>query len=146
VVVGNEREVLLRVAERLCAALGYAGAAVPPPGVGSLIGAREPGRYVGGLAPEDEGLVLSIRGSLEKLAAAVSAGREPRSADRAVATALDCAELVMRGELVCGRGARLAALMPSFVFLVTLPVVEQDEAIALSQRTSALIAAGLGYD
>jgi hypothetical protein len=136
---GNEREALLRIADRLCAALGCADGGEPLPEAGPPIGGQRHGRSVGGLAPGDERLVLGIRRRLERVAAAVSAGGEPRSPDRAVAAALDGAELVMRGELVCGRRARLATLMPSFVFLVTLPIVEQDEAIELSRRTSALI-------
>jgi hypothetical protein len=144
VVPENEREVLLRIADRLCVALGYAGGAEPPPELDTLIGARERGRFMGGLTNEDERLVLSVRSSLEKVTAAVSAGRGPRSPDRAVAAALDGIELVVRGELACGRGTRLPTLMPSFVFLVTLPIVEQDEALELSRRTSALIAGALG--
>jgi hypothetical protein len=61
-----------------------------------------------------------------------------------VRLALDGAELVMRGELIRGNGTRLGALVPSFVFLVTLPMVEQDEALALSQRAGELLAGARG--
>jgi hypothetical protein len=50
----------------------------------------------------------------------------------------------MRGELVSGNAARLPALMPSFVFLVTLPVVDQDRAIELSRKTARLVEGALG--
>ena len=50
----------------------------------------------------------------------------------------------MRGELVSGNAAQLPALMPSFVFLVALPVVDQDRALELSRRTSELIDGVLG--
>ncbi len=50
----------------------------------------------------------------------------------------------MRGELVMGNADRLPALMPSFVFLVVLPVVGQDRAFELSKRTSTLLEAALG--
>lgn len=46
----------------------------------------------------------------------------------------------MRGELVSGN----AALMPSFVFLVTLPVVDQDRALELSRRAAQLVEGALG--
>lgn len=45
----------------------------------------------------------------------------------------------MRGELARGNANQLPALMPSFVFLVTLPIVEQDEALNLSRRASELL-------
>jgi hypothetical protein len=38
-----------------------------------------------------------------------------------------------------GNDARLPQLMPSFIFLVALPIVEQDRALELSRRTSELI-------
>ena len=57
--------------------------------------------------------------------------------------ALDGVEMVIRGELVRGNAGQLPALMPSFVFVVTLPIVKQDEALTLSQRTSELIKGAL---
>jgi len=45
----------------------------------------------------------------------------------------------MRGELLAGDAERIAILMPSFVFLVVLPIVGQDEALALSRRTAQLV-------
>jgi hypothetical protein len=64
--------------------------------------------------------------------------------ENAVGAALDGAELVIRGELVRGNADRLADLMPSFVFLVTLPIVDQDEALALSRRAAELVEGELG--
>ena len=49
----------------------------------------------------------------------------------------------MRGELVSGNAAQLPALMPSFVFLVALPVVDQDRALELSRRTERLVEGAL---
>ena len=57
----------------------------------------------------------------------------------AVGAALDGAEMVMRGELVSGNAGQLPALMPSFVFLVALPVVTEDEALDLSKRMARLV-------
>jgi hypothetical protein len=45
----------------------------------------------------------------------------------------------MRGELMRGRSEQLPALMPSFVFLVALPIVHQDRAFALSEQTFELL-------
>jgi hypothetical protein len=50
----------------------------------------------------------------------------------------------MRGELVRGNAGELPALMPSFVFMVALQVVDQDRALELSQHTSRLIERALG--
>lgn len=55
-----------------------------------------------------------------------------------LAATLDGAEMTMRGELMRGRCERLPALMPSFVFLVALPIVPEGEAFDLSQRTVEL--------
>ncbi len=112
-------------------------------------GARSPlggsdgaGRRI--LSPQDESLVTTVRRGLAKVAAAAGAARSDGADQSAVAAALDGAELVMRGELARGNATQLPALMPSFVFLVTLPIVEQDEALKLSRRTSELIDGALG--
>ena len=75
---------------------------------------------------------------LAKIAAALMS-RSGGGSGNAVGAAIDGAELVMRGELLSGNADRLPALMPSFVFLVALPVVDQDRALELSRRTIELI-------
>lgn len=140
---GNEREALLRVADQLCAELGYAEHEAEVPGTRPPLGGDGSG-VSGTLSPEDESLVATIRQSLAKVAAAVSAARRGGAPHSAVSAALDGAELVMRGELASGNAAQLPSLLPSFVFLVTLPVVGQDEALDLSRRTSELIEGALG--
>jgi hypothetical protein len=52
----------------------------------------------------------------------------------------------MRGELMRGNSAQLPTLMPSFVFLVALVVVDQDRALELSARTAELIEGALGVE
>jgi hypothetical protein len=99
---------------------------------------------LGSLSPEDESLVAAIRRDLAKVAAAAGAERRRSAPQGEVDAALDHAELVMRGELAGGNAEQLPALMPSFVFLVTLPIVKQDEALDLSRRTSELIERALG--
>lgn len=132
---GNYGEVLLEVADQLCAELAYAGGGEVP-GSRSTLG--EEGVMSQVLSPTDESLVTRFRASLAKIAAAVAPGTGNPDL-RAVQTALDGAELVVRGELVSGNEEQLPRLMPSFVFLVTLPAVGQNRAIALSQRTSDLV-------
>jgi len=134
---GNHGDVLLRVADQLCAELGAS------PG-GEIRGARSSlgaeGVMAGILSSEDELAVLDVRGGLAKIAGVLAGEDELSPQDtRAVGAALDGAELVMRGELVNGNGNWLPRLMPSFVFLVALPIVEQDRALALSRRAAELI-------
>jgi hypothetical protein len=139
VAAGTEREALLRLAEKLCSELGYAQPQGDTAGAQELASAEREA-MVGMLSAEDEKLVKEMRLGLARLAAAVGAGAPPTGAPKsAVRVALDGVELVMRGELIRGNGTQLGALMPSFVFLVTLPMVEQDEALELSQRTSDLV-------
>jgi hypothetical protein len=127
---------LLRVTDRLLDELADP-APVDVPGAHSTLG--EEGVMSGILSDEQESLVRSVRAALAKIAATLSVGREEPPFD-AVGNALDGAEMVMRGELVSGGAERLPRLLPSFVFLVALPIVEQDRALALSRRTSELIA------
>src|SRR5262249_6386963 len=91
------------------------------------------------LSAEDERVVSAIRQRLAKVAAAVADAPLEGATQVAVSSALDGAELVSRGELAMGNEVHLPALMPSFVFLVTLPTAEQDKALELSRRTSQLI-------
>jgi len=96
------------------------------------------------LNSEDELLVVRVRRGLAKIAAALNGEGSEGTSEKAVSAALDGAEMVMRGELVSGNAARLPTLMPSFVFLVTLPVVDQDRAIELSRKTARLVQGALG--
>ena len=93
----------------------------------------------GFLGPEDEELVIAMSRALAKLAEAVGMDAPEKLGDSGVGAALEGAELVMRGELAVGGAARLPDLVPGFVFLVTLPIVEQDEALELSLRTSEIV-------
>ena len=140
---GNEREALLRVADQLSVELGYAGEGEIPADYSGVGG--EEGAMVGILNSEDELLVTEIRRGLANVATAAFDGDEPEGpTESAVGAALDGAEMVMRGELVMGNAGRLPALLPGFVFLVTLPVVDQDRALELSKRASALVEGTFG--
>jgi hypothetical protein len=134
VLAGDERNALLRVADQLSVELGYAGGDEVP-------GADSPGggMAVGLLNSEDELLVARVRRGLAKIAAALDGIGSEDASETAVGAALDGAEVVMRGELMTGNGGQLPALMPSFVFLVALPMVDRDRALELSRRTARLI-------
>lgn len=135
---GNEREALIRVADRLCVELGRAGSGEASTDGRLLDGSS--GGAAGILGQEDEQLVATMRRGLAGIADVVGLAKyEGTPQHDAVCAALDGAELVLRGELVRGDTTQLPLLMPSFVFLVTLPIVEQDVALALSRRTSELV-------
>jgi hypothetical protein len=142
VLAENERRALLRVADQLSIELGYSEGE-------EILGAHSPlggedGVVVGALDSEDEALVARLRRALAKIAAAIDAGADREANVRAIGAALDGAEMVMRGELVKGNAAQLPVLMPGFVFVVALAVADQDRALELSQRTSALIEGTMG--
>lgn len=131
---GNE---LLRVADQLCAELGYAAGGAEAPGASSAV--DDKWGMKGILSSEDEALVLKMRAGLTRIAAAAGGARPEGMPEGAIGTVLDGAEMVMRGELMRGNSAQLPTLMPSFVFLVALVVVDQDRALELSERTVELI-------
>lgn len=135
---GNERQALLRAADRLGAELGYA-EGEELPGVDSGLGSTH-GAMGGLLGPEDELLVAKLRRGLARIAAAL--GGDPF--ESTVGGALDGIEMAMRGELAMGNASQLPALMPGFVFLVVLPVVDQEEALGISRRAAALVEEELG--
>lgn len=140
--LAGERAALLRVVDELCSELGYAS------GDGELLDARSPLRSEAGswgeLSDEDESLVAHMRRGLARVAAAVRARTPAREPEWRSGAVLDGVELVMRGELAMGNAQQLPSLVPAFVFLVTLSIAEQDEALGLSQRTSELIEGALG--
>jgi hypothetical protein len=144
VATGIEGEALLRVADQLCAELGFRDDGdAEVPGASSML--RDRGGWGAGiLSAEEDLLVVTIRRSLAKVAAAVERPKREGPPQQAVSAALDGAEMVMRGELVRGNGEKLASLLPDFVFLVTLPMVEQAEALKLSRRAAELLEGQLG--
>jgi hypothetical protein len=133
---GEEREALAEIAGRLCAEFGYSldhedTILTPPPGpqhqlLDDLLG------------PEDQQLIATARRSLTQIAAALGADKpEHEQGRRTVRMLIDGAELVMRGELAAGN--QVIGVIPSFVYLVALPMVEQDEALELSDRAATLL-------
>lgn len=134
---GNERETLLRVADQLSAELGWSERGEVP---GAISGLGRESAMVGILNSEDELLLAEIRRRLEKIAAAALDGGELSEAEaNAIGATLDGAEMVMRGEIMIGNAGQIPALLPSFVFLVALTVVDQDRALELSKRCALLV-------
>lgn len=72
-----------------------------------------------------------MRRALAGVAGAAGAATLADERQRAICIALEGVELVTRTQLAMDRPAELRRLLPSFVFLVALPVVRQDEALAL---------------
>jgi hypothetical protein len=135
---GTQGEALRRVADRLCAEFTDPDAPELP-GLSSTLGGE--GGMARMLDPDDEALVARLRQVLAAIASTLSASTDDPSV-RAIETALDGAEFVIRGELVDGNVEHVLRLMPSFVFLVALSVADQDRALELSTRTTELIAEG----
>jgi hypothetical protein len=133
---GNYGEALIEVADQLCAELAYTGSGEIP-WAQSIFG--EQGLMSGLLSPADESFVTELRMALAKVAEALGV-RPDDPHIGLISAALDGAEMTVRGELVSGNEDRLPRLMPGFVFMVALPIVDQDRALELSQRTTDLIA------
>lgn len=134
---GEEREALAKFADRLCAELSCSAGDDDPDEALSQSSETRPRLFGELLGPENERLIATARRSLARIAAALGADHPKAVSETTYRALLDGAEFVMRGELVAGNP--VSALMPSFVFLIALPMLEQDEALALSRRTSSLL-------
>lgn len=139
---GEEREALAKIGDRLCAELGYPPPADLPAGGGLGRAPGNPRPFAEALSPEDELLVAVAHRSLIRLATGLVAKHPPGSFDKGLRAMLDGSELLMRSELAAGNS--ILSLMPSFVYLIALPMLNQDEAVALSRRASSLLEEALG--
>jgi hypothetical protein len=126
---------LLDVLSALCDEVGSrAGGEDPHADDAEPAGEWPPGAM---LSEEDEQLVAGLRGGLATLAGALRVRLV--QAPAAVRGALDGAELLARSEILSGRRERLPQLLPSFAFLVVLPLVGKSEALRISRRADALL-------
>jgi hypothetical protein len=93
------------------------------------------------LGTEEEELVRELGRSLAELAEAAASVHPENAAPAPSATigAVGGAEMVMRAELMAGRGERLPELLPDFVYLVTLPFADLAGAKALRDRARGLL-------
>lgn len=133
---GDYGEALIGATNRLCAELG-AGSSEPVASANPTL--AEKGLMGGILSAEDDLLVRRLRAALARIAAAVGESEPDFSHPLIVQMVLDGAEMMMRGEILKGNRERLSQLMPDFVFLVALPIVDQDRALELSRRATELI-------
>jgi hypothetical protein len=131
----GERYALSRLADRLIAELGdedgAAGQALPDP-----TGPHHE-MLCSQLGGEEEELIATARQSLAQIAQALGARHSSSLPDRTIQALLDGAELVMRNELAEGRSVQ--GVIPSFVFLIAIPMVDQDRALELSKRAASLL-------
>jgi hypothetical protein len=135
--VGDEIAAIGEMGERLCAEFGYRLAQTNPTGLD-----RDDADRFGALSQPEEELIAAARRCLIRLMAAVMAKRRPVISETTLRALPDGAEMVMRMELA--RGVLPSKLMPGFVFLVMLPMVDRSEAIELSSRAEALLDEALG--
>jgi hypothetical protein len=133
---GIERKHLLRVLKDLSNGKGDDARAQPRQAEGFAVGRP----LDSSLGDDDEQLVTELRAGLATLAR--SCRGEPVDSAAAVRGALDGAEFVVRGDLLSGRGARLPQLLPSFVFLVLLPLLGKPEALRAAERAARLLDRG----
>jgi hypothetical protein len=135
---GDLGEMLLESLRQISSERGYRQSHERPASAEPTLGGRanHPGAS---LSARDEAFVAAMRQALTELAGAIGMESLDRERQRAVQTALDGAELVTRGQLAMESPEQLRMLLPSFVFLVSLPIVEQDEALALSRRAGTLV-------
>lgn len=133
---GDYSEALIGATDRLCAELDTGGSgefAATDPTLADRV-------LMGGvLSAEDDLLVRRLRATLARIATALRESEPDFSHPVIVQMVPDVAEMMMRGEILRGNRERLAQLMPDFVFLVALPIVDQDRALELSRRASELI-------
>lgn len=86
---------------------------------------------------DDEALLIGFREGLERLADARR--REPGEAEPAIRAVLDGAQLAARCEILNGRREKLRRLLPTFAYLVVLPVAAEGEADRVAERAERLI-------
>jgi hypothetical protein len=85
---------------------------------------------------QDEQLVTELRAGLARLA-----GLRPGEPVEplAVQGALEGAEFVVRSDILSGQSERLTQRLPSFVFLVLLPLLGKSEALSAADRAARLL-------
>lgn len=126
--------------DRLCAELDATGSGYAAVASSTL---AEKGLAGSALSAEDDLLVRRLRAGLTKIATALGGFEPDFSHPLIVQMVLDGAEMMMRGEILKGNRERLSQMVPDFVFLVALPIADQDRALELSRRASELIEAAL---
>lgn len=137
---GNLGEALLRVADQLCAELPAA-RSQDITEIEEVLDGED--LMVGIFGADDEAAARGLRKALVRFAVPLALDADETQIRR-IRVAIDGAEMAARGELLTGNAWHLPRLLPSFVFMVALPVVEQGEALALSRRAAELVDRELG--
>jgi hypothetical protein len=137
-VAGDERAALLKIVRQIGCELRRSPRVSGPTGVPSF-GSNACCPTAAILSPREERFVAAMRLALAELACDAGAGSLKGASERMVVAALEGTELVVRGQLAMGSPQKLRVLLPSFIFLITLPIVEQDDALAISGRAVDLI-------
>jgi hypothetical protein len=139
-VTGADGQRMVAAIEELYSELGYS-EAEPGPSEEWLRGSQ--GELWEGCEKDGSELVSQLRVALAKLAHAAQGQSEtPQRHERAVQSALDGAELVMRGEIAARRPEMIGAHLPGFTFIVVLPGLGRERALKLSQRAAELVDGG----
>lgn len=143
----QERDRLLRAMAELYAELGYEETRGDLEAVQAVAESISGRAFDGMLSEEEESLVAAVNEALARIVSAVSGAHSGSVAPppTAIVGALGGAEMVMRGEIMAGRVDRLPRLLPSFVYLATLPSLGQEEALGLSRQTHELLL-GVGQE
>lgn len=131
---GDEGKTISEVADRLCAEFGDPIGDLPHDVVASRYERCGP---FSTLSLEDERLIAAAREGLVRLSLALRPRQPHHLSEMTVGALLNGAEMVMRDELA--KGNRLSAVMPSIVYLVAVPAVDQDEAFEISERAASLL-------
>jgi hypothetical protein len=137
-VATDEGEALVRIVRQLCSELRQARRPQhSEPGAGTF--ARRRGVQLPvGLSPAEEEFVRAMRQALAEVADAASDRTLDKERERAVEVALEGVGFVIWSELAMGAREKLQMLLPSFILLIVLPAVDQDDALAISERAKEL--------
>jgi hypothetical protein len=86
---------------------------------------------------EGEELVVGLRTGLERLAD--SRRQKPGEGATAVSAALDGAQLAARCDILMGQTEQLRQLLPTFAYLVVLPLSGEAEALLVADQAARLL-------
>lgn len=138
---GTERDRLLGALGALYGELGDEEAGGGSPAGRLAADAVGRGAFAGMLSDEEEGLVAEISAALARIVGAVAGQHPERGAPlpSAIIGALGGAEMAMRGEIMTGHSDRLAGLLPGYVYVATLPLAGDEEALRLARRAGELV-------
>jgi hypothetical protein len=138
---GRDGEHLVAVVRELYSELGYA-TSESDPVEARLAASSELWEQCG---EAEHGLASRLRRELARLAEAAlnegALGESDGIEQRAMRSALDGAELVIRGEIAAQRAEAISEQLPGIAFIIVLPALGRERALALSRRAEELLSA-----